>query len=347
MRTLAILVLLLSSSCALFTKRKSAALDGASVSLELAQAEVELADGFPERAAKRLIEVQELEDLDTVTRHKVELLLERAAFTWLEDLLAEGASSDELRELYDSDLPARARVSAGVAAAQRMLADGKPLEAFLMIRRIDQKFPTHHERATAGDVVAHAGFGLARSTQRRFFFFALKERASEALEYLVLTYPSNQNCEEAYLKLAALYEDQDQLDVAQDRYEELLLFYPESAFAPFSEARIPALRVRRVRGPRYDRSELQKARDEFDRWLERHPNDDLREEVDRSLVECKRLLVENDLVLASFYAQVEKDFGVRFHAERALLLAEEIADDELAARSADLLGQVVSAEEIP
>ncbi len=349
MRTVACILLLLSASCTSFfgLGRDRGVAGSEAVSDRIDRAERLLAEGLHEESVKLLIPIQNADDLDTVTRHKVELLLERGAIQWLEAMLEANATHRELEDLFKKKVPRRARVSAGIAAARRRLQDDEPLEAYSMVRRVEEKFPSHHERAAAGNVLADAGFRLARSEEKYFLFFEYRERAPEVLEYLVLNHPSNPSCEEAYLVLASLYEEEGRLALAQERHEDLLLFHPASAFAPYSESMIPALRIRRVRGPEYDRSELELAREELERWLVRHPGDDRGSEVRRTLVECKRLLVTSDLEVAGFYDRVGKDFGVRMHGGRSLELAREVGDTGLAERAQRLLSRIGVEEETP
>lgn len=337
-----VLVLLALGACVSAARRAGAELEPAE---GLSRARALLESGQADEAAELLLGLQGKKRLSTPDRHAIEVLLERASFAWIERLVTTNAAPGRLVDLYEEELPPRARVSAGVAAASRYLALGLPLEAYLMVKRVDEKFRTHYERAAAGNAVAQAGFDLARSERRYLFFFTYRDRALEALEYLVLNYPSNASCEEAYLTLARMYEEDGELPLALERLEDLVLFFPQSAFAAYAEARIPELRLAQVRGARYDRSQAERARNELADWLKRHPQGAERAQVLRSLARAQRLLCENDLVVARFYRRVDEPFGVRLHAGKALELAREIPDDELAARATELLAEVAGATE--
>ena len=165
------------------------------------------------------------------------------------------------------------------------------------------------------------------------------------LEYLVLNYPSNFNGEQAYLALAELYEQDDELEVALERYEDLLLYYRTSQFVPVAEARIPELRVKLLQGPQYDRSEILKAKRELIDWLARHPDNPLKGEVLETLGECRTLEIDSDLYIAKFYRRVNKSIGARVHADRALAVAIGIGDDKRAERARKILEDVTPLEE--
>ena len=306
----------------------------------LDRAEIELEQGSAKRALKQVQDIRDRGVYDAELRHRTELLLELCALQRLENLVASNASVSDFEDLFEDDVPKNVRVSAGIAGARLLLKRGEPIEAYNLIRRIDGEFSSHHERAAAGDILAEAGFALAKSTKYHLFFFSYRARAPEVLEYLVLNYPSNFHGEEAYLILAQLYEADGELEFALERYEDLLLYYRSSRFVPLAEARIPALRLRLVQGPQYDRSEILKAKRELLDWVARHPGDPLESEVLASLRECRALEIDSDLYIARFYRRVDKVIGARVHADRALAVAVEVGDLERAEMAREILEDV-------
>ena len=315
-----------------------------SIDQELDRAEWDLSEGKNVKALDRLEDIRELDDLDAEARNRAELLMERGSVQRLNELIELNATADDFEDLFDAEVPKRVRVSAGVLAARRLLEENEPLEAYSMIRKVDLEFTSHHERAAAGDVVAEAGFALAESTERHLLFFAYKARAPEVLEYLVLNYPSNRNGEQAYLLLSELYEEDDELELALERYEDLLLYYRESLYLAYAEARIPELRLRLIVGPEYDRAQIERANLELVNWLTRHPDHELSSFVLDSLAECQRLEMDSDLSIASFYRRVDKSFGARLHASRALELAIQVGDQGRIRRANEILDDVLPSE---
>ncbi|MFT5285502.1 MAG: hypothetical protein ACI8TQ_001667 [Planctomycetota bacterium] len=311
---------------------------------ELDLVEVELEQGSIEHALELVQDIRDSGIFDAEIRHRTELLLEVCATRRLDELIANKGSVHEFEDLFEDDVPKNVRVSAGIAGARRQLEENEPIEAYSLIRRIDGEFSSHHERAAAGDILAQAGFALSVSTRYRLWLFSYRARAPEVLEYLVLNYPSNFNGERAYMILAELYEEDDELEFALERYEDLLLYYRTSQFVPQAEAKVPALRLQLIKGPNYDRSEILSAKRELLDWLARHPGHQLESQVLDSLQECYALEIDSDLFVAKFYRRVDKMIGARMHADRALAVAVEVGDLARADHAREILENVAPVE---
>lgn len=280
---------------------------------ELDRAEGEMQNGALQDALERLVGVREVEGLDPDVRARDEDLLEEAT----QRRIAELDTAKELEELYDQELPPRLRARAGVLAADRLLADGRRVSAFKMIKKVDKAIPSHPERVLAGDVVARAGLSLIRDEGRYFLLFRYRTRGVQALEYLVLHYPLDPRCPEAYYALSEVYEQTGELDLAIERAEDLVLYHPNDPYAVAGEARLPYLRLLSLDRIDLDRNELLHAHDEIRSWLERHRGHELEPWVLTLAEECRKRLTENDLVLARYYERTETPYGTRLHAERA------------------------------
>ena len=284
--------------------------------LELA--EEEFARGHALVAIDRLLPVRELVGVVPAERNLAEALIERA----VEDLLGRDGDAhldaDALYQVWRRKLPLRLRASVGVTVAARMLEEGDRIEASRMLRRVEREIPQHTERAAAGDIIARAGLSLARDDRRYALIRRYESRGITALEFLVLTYPLEARCDEAYAELARIYEKRHNLDLAIARSEELTIYHPRSPFATVAEARLPYLRLQRLKRDSYDRQEMLRARKEIDSWLTHHPGHELEGWVREVRLECLRRLAGSDLVVARYYDRIDRPFGVRMHAERAL-----------------------------
>jgi len=303
-------------------------LDEAGVRSELEQVRGELEAGDPVTAFEVLRELWKVRNLAPDARSEAEILLEQSALGVIEMTDSPG----RLKALFKADLPGRVRVAFGIAAAQRYLQHGERIDAFKMVEKVDEDFPTHHLRPEAGAVLSEAGLSLARDRGHTMLFFRIRARAPQVLEYMVLNYPLAPKVDEAYAELASLYEEDREWQLAIDRNTELLTYHPDSPLAIGAEAAIPRLRLERIKRYQYDRSEFELAEEELDTWLARHPGDDLEPEVREELTEARRLLAENDLGVAKFYRKIDRAFGAHFHADRALLEARNAQDEELIAK---------------
>ncbi|HEX6884821.1 MAG TPA: hypothetical protein VF530_15710 [Planctomycetota bacterium] len=299
----------------------------------LDQIETLVAAGDYEAALDHLEAVHEVSGLEPDVRAREQVLVDRAAegrFVELAD-----ADSDELEEIFDSDLPERVRARAGVLTAERLLAEERRIRAYRMVKKVDEAIPGHHERVRAGDVLARAGLSLIADERRYNLLFRYRSRGIQVLEYMVLRYPLEPRCAEAFYALSQAYEHDGNLDDAITRTEDLLLYHPESAFAAAASARLPYLRLGRMGRDDFDRGELLKARAELASWLVRHPGHELAPWVRELQHECLARLARSDLYLADYYRKTRAPAGERLHAERALALAREagLAAEEAAARA--------------
>ena len=310
--------------------------DRATSGTHLDQAEADVRAGNHARALERLAEVHEVEGLEPDLRAREERLIDEAARGQFA-LLAE-ASSDEILDLFDSKLPERVRARAGILAADRMLAEGRRITAVRQVKKVDEKLPGHPERVLAGDVLARAGLSLIQDDRRYNLLFHYRPRGVQALEYMVVHYPLEPRCPQAYFALSEVYERDGDFDQAIDRSEELLLYHPESAYAPAASARLPYLRLCRLGRDDYDRGELLRARGELAAWLESYPGHELAGWVGDLVHECQTRLVRSDLYLAGYYERTRTPAGQHLHAARAHSLALEAGLEEEAAAAQRLLG---------
>lgn len=300
--------------------------DGVQAELELVRAEIDAGDSVT--AFQVLRELWTVKNLAADARSEAELLLEQSALGVIEVTQSPG----RLKGLFNADLPGRVRVTFGIAAAQRYLEQGERVDAFRMVEKVDDAFPTHHLRLQAGEILSEAGLSLARDRSRNFIFFRVRARAPQVLEYLVLNYPLAPRVDEAYEALALLYEEDREWQLAIDRHTELLTYHPDSPLAVTSEAAIPRLRLDSLRRYQYDRGQMELAEEELDTWLSRHPGGDLEPDVRTNLARARRMLAQNDLGVAKFYRRIDRPFGAHFHADRALLEARTAEDEKLIAK---------------
>lgn len=296
--------------------------------LDLARAE--LAAGDIDTALDRLLALHAEIGLAPEHRVTTDALLEEAA----DRTLAEGGGSspdvDELEDLYSLDLPPRLKARAGVHTARALLEAGRRVPCFKMIKRLEQTLPGHPERALAGDVLGRCGFALVDDPGRYWLLFHYRSRGIEALEFLVLAYPFDHRAAEAYATLARVYEEEDEIDSAIERCEDLVLFHPESPLAVEAAAKLAKLRLHRLERDDFDRGELELARAEAEGWLERHAGHPLEQDVRSTLARADARLAASDLMLARFYARIDDPRGARLHAERAVLEALAGGERELA-----------------
>ncbi|MCE9596000.1 MAG: hypothetical protein K8S98_17560 [Planctomycetes bacterium] len=296
------------------------------------------------RALDRAVACREATGLPSELKNEVELRVEEYADKRIQELSRADGDPDELEDMLVLNLPRQLAVRAGVRGAELLLADDEPFDAFLLLKKVDTKFPNHHERQRAGEILAECGLKLANDGWNFLGWFKTSDDGAEILEYLVVNYPSEPRCDEAYAKLADLYADDREWELARERCEDLLLYHPDSSRALWAEAHVPHFRLLGLKSPEYDRRELVSARSELETWIERHAaatgdKPELEREVRLDYADCLARLARSDLSVAKFYTRIEERYGAVLHAERALEEAQLTTDTELvsaAAAAADL-----------
>jgi hypothetical protein len=311
------------------------------------RAEADLSAGNAKGALEWMRAAANVSDLPTETRNRVQALLEKAADLRIQQLSAPGSDPDELADMLELDLPRQLAVTAGVNAARLKFAAGEAKDAFYLIKKVDTKFPLHHERVVAGDLLVEIGLYLADHPSHFLWVIESNDDGEEVLEYVILNDPWSARCDEANARLASLYEDDRDWRQAIDRNEKLVLNHATSRFRPYAQARIPHLRLVALKSPEYDRSELIRARKELEDWLQHYSGHPLEPAVREDLADALRRLAESDLEIARFYRTVENVAGQRLHAERAVEEAKLAGDDERVNAARELLAKLPPPPEAP
>ena len=305
----------------------------------MADAEQALASGDHERALIALKGLSYVEGLPTSQRNRVAKLFAVAAEHEIKRLSLSTDGAEDLADFVDDELPSGIAVSAGIASARAYIARGEAEDGWKVLRRIDERFPLHHERAAAGRLLVEAGLALSNDDRSWWFFWSARNEGMACLEYLVLNHPSQPRCDEAYARLGELYSEDNQRLLAIERYSDLVLYHSESSLRPIAQARIPMLRLELLDSPEYDRGGLILALTELEDWVVRFPNHPMRDEVLESRLDCLRRLSASDLGIARFYERIGNAAGRIYHAERAHDLAQTAGDTSLAASASELMAE--------
>ncbi|MEL6429988.1 MAG: hypothetical protein AAFR54_12480 [Planctomycetota bacterium] len=281
-------------------------------------------------------------ELDAAERVAVQTLLDDAAT----ELAERGDDPDVLEDLIQVDLPARIAVPAGLRAARIWLEDKDRSDAFAVIQRLDERYPSHALGGETGEILYAIAASYRDDKGRRLFLFPYSARAPAVFEYLSTEYPTHARTDDALRELARTYEDARRFDLAIERHEDLLLWSQDSPFRAESEATIPMLRLADLDGPAYGRDQMLRALSELDAWVERWADHPLRPDVDRSLVDCLQRLADNDLVVARFYRRVKNPTGARNHAERGIRFARRAGNAEQEAELVEFLASIDEIEAV-
>lgn len=304
------------------------------------EARAGMAEGAYDRALDWTLATRETEGLTPAQREESRRLMEEAATRRIAELDVEGADPDDLADIAGYDLPRQIAVDAGLRAARRYMEAGEAHDGYLVLKKLDARFPMHHERQAAGDMMIEMGLSLKDDDDGFFGLFETVDEAQEILEYAILNAPWARRCDEGYAALCAMYAKQRRFDLAIERAGQLVLNHPESKLRPRHQLLIPQMRLDSLLSPEYDRQALAQARVELIDWLQTFPGEALAAQARRDLVDCNMRLYESDMGISRFYAKVESPWGARFHALRAIDEAREAGDAEREAEARDWLASL-------
>lgn len=140
-----------------------------------------------------------------------------------------------------------------------------------------------------------------------------------ALEFILESFPRGTRSSEAQRILADYYYRDGRWVEAIAEYRELLQRFPRSEWVSIARYRIGMCYIRQSRGPDHDPILLERARDEFQRYTEAHPEGSRISEVQTQLAEIDDILAQKLLRTAYFYARDDEP-------EAALLYFRETID---------------------
>ena len=329
-------LLLLSATVAGCSGSKIKRTPGVPASIEIEEvpyaierAEIALAGDRPQEALDWMRAAMELRYMPTDQRAKVQRLLEVSADRMIQEMSDEDQDPAVLADILELDLPRQISVTGAIRAAEMMVRAGNNEDAVELIRKVDKLFPTHHMRPEAGRLLTEAGLALSMDDSG-WFLSNPRNDAYAALEYVSIHYPSAPNGDLVLRRLAEMYEEDKDWQLAIARHEELVQNFPRSEMVPYSLARIPLLKLTSVERPEYDRGAILEARAELEEWLRDYPGHENTAEVTSDLGDALVRLSVSDLKVAKFYRKTSNPFGARFHAERALEEAHLAGDEGLA-----------------
>lgn len=311
----------------------------------IAAAEEALLADRPQLAMDWMRVASALEGLPSDQRLRVQRLLEISADRFISEVEGDERAAEVLSEVLDLDLPRQVAVTGALRGAALYHERGEHWEAVKTIQAIDKRFPTHHLRPEAGRLLIECGMALSELPSG--WFSSNRDNAFAALEYASVHYPTAARGDEALVRLAEMYEEDQRWDMAIVRHEELSTTFPESPLLPYSLARIPHLKLAAVGSPEYDRRAILEARADLERWLADYPGHPESEQVEYDLADALVRLTVSDLGIARFYVRIDRPEGARIHAERARAEAQAAGDTELTATADELLADLPPAEVLP
>ncbi len=125
--------------------------------------------------------------------------------------------------------------------------------------------------------------------------------AARTLQLVKDRYPYSEEAIAASLKLADTVYKRNEYDVAYNLYSEFEKLYPKNESAPYVAYKMGMCYFERVRTFDRDQTYTSRAREEFERFINRYPDSEYTAGAARNLRECMISLAQHELYVANFY----------------------------------------------
>lgn len=239
-----------------------------------------------------------------------------------ESLVADGKPAEAvplLDELTDEVCPRRLRDRRSVVAARAQLGIGEPFEAFRKLEHFADDHPHSELRPAVTDLLWTIGKQLAESDRGFLFFWSDRRSGRTVLEHLITRHPDTPRLADALRLLGDMaFVDQD-YELAQERFNDLLLRRPESEWRVYAQFRYAMSIAASLQGPDYDLDQMGRAARELNSFLASNPESPaLVLEARQALAKVVAWQAERHVRIARFYQRVGNDYGARRHLEIAI-----------------------------
>lgn len=251
-----------------------------------------------------------------------------------------------LAPLADEACPRRLRDRRDVALARVHFDRGDRWDAYLVLERFADDYPHSDLRPQVGEMVWEIGKQLSASDGGFLFFWSDRRAGRTALEHLISRHPDSPHGGDALRILGDMaFVDADYV-LAQERYRDLMLNYPDSEWFVHAQYRFAMSVVASLEGPDYDLDRMEHATRELRDFLARKPeNTAAVAEAEAALARVLEWRADRHLRIAAFYRRVGNDAGHRHHVQIAA--GPEFATTPFAAAAKEQLAAILAAEANP
>lgn len=228
------------------------------------------------------------------------------------------AALDNLDVIAKLNCPKRLRDRRDMLRAQAEFARGEPWRAFLALEHFADDYPHSELRPQAVEMIWQIAEALRRRDSGFLFFWSDQTDARTVLEHLVSRHPDTQRLDDALRILGDMAFDAGDYDLAQERYQDIILNRPESAWSRYAQFRFAMSLVARLQGPDYDLYAMQHAGSELARFLSQSTeNPQMVTDTTAALQQVREWQVVRHVTIADFYRTVGNRPGEVHHLELA------------------------------
>lgn len=232
-----------------------------------------------------------------------------------------------LAELDGDRCPKRLRDRRDVARANAHVGRGELWEAYLVIEPFPDLYPHSELRPAVVEMEWQIGNTLSKSDRGFLFFWSDQRAARTVLEHLITRHPDTQRLADALKILGDMAFADENYELAQQRFRDLMLNRPDSEWVRYAQYRFAMSIVASLEGPEYDLDRMQHAVRELRGFLASKPeNPTIVDEAKRAEQRLLAWQVARHRRIAGFYRRIGNEDGELHHLE--LAASDEFAGSE-------------------
>jgi tetratricopeptide (TPR) repeat protein len=210
--------------------------------------------------------------------------------------------------------PKRLRDRRDVARARALVGTGELWDAYLVLEKFPDDHPHSDLRSSVVEMVWDIGQALSASDRGFLFFWSDRRAGRTVLEHLVTRHPDTTRLADALRILGDMAFADENYELAQARFRDLMLNRPESEWFVYAQYRFAMSIKASLQGPEYDLDRMQHAARELRDFLDGKPeNPAIVAEAEAALAQVLEWQVDRHLRIAAFYERVGNPEGRRHH----------------------------------
>jgi outer membrane protein assembly factor BamD (BamD/ComL family) len=230
------------------------------------------------------------------------------------DRKAYGEAEDAFQAFIDRHPESELSEHAAFAITEILFAQEEYKDTFNRYKQFLKDYPISEHLPVIEENLYTMGMAYIEGRKKGFLgIFGGEGIGIDILEKLIETFPRGRRGVDATRVLGNYYYDRADWPEAIAEYEELRKNYPESEWKSLADYRIAAAYFNQIRGADYDRSIIDKAREEYSSYIRLHPEGNQIAVAKEKLRTTREMLAEKDYRIAKFYVFNDKpDAAVRY-----------------------------------
>ncbi|MFY9345276.1 MAG: hypothetical protein WAT39_22490 [Planctomycetota bacterium] len=225
---------------------------------------------------------------------------------------------DTLEPLAQDACPKRLRDRVDVARATSLHGQGELWQAFLVLEQFPERNPHSDLRPLVVEKLWQIGQALVRSDSGFLFFWSDERAGRSVLEHLVTRHPDSPRLADALRILGDLAFADENHELAQARFRQLMLERPESEWVGYAQFRFAMSIVASIEGPAYDLDRMEQGQRELRDFLANPPeNPEIVRAATAAAAQLLAWRLDRHLRIAAYYRRIDNVAGQLHHLEVA------------------------------